>query len=101
MAGFKIWPAAIEGGFYRHSAIKEACIIGTPDERVGEEVKVCIVLKEEQKGKISVDEIKSWAKSRFAAHEYPRVVEFVDALPKSASGKILWRILQSKEFQSK
>ncbi len=100
-AGFKIWPAAIEGEFYRHPAIKEACIIGTPDERVGEEVKVCIVLKEEYKGKIAEDEIKSWAKSRFAAHEYPRVVEFVDVLPKSASGKILWRILQSKEFQSK
>ncbi len=100
-AGFKIWPAAIEGEFYGHPAIKEACIIGTPDERVGEEVKVCVVLKEEYQGKITEDEIKSWAKSRFAAHEYPRIVEFVDMLPKSASGKILWRILQNKEFQSK
>ncbi len=98
-AGFKVWPAAIEGEFYRHPAIKEACIIGTPDPRVGEEVKVCIVLKPDYVGKISAEEIKKWGKERFASHEYPRVVAFVEKLPKSASGKILWRVLQSEEFK--
>lgn len=100
-AGFKVWPAAIEGVFYQHPAIKEACIIGTPDTRVGEEVKVCIVLKDDMAGKVSTEEIKTWAKTKFAGHEYPRVVEFVKQLPKSASGKILWRVLQAKEFNKK
>jgi len=100
-AGLKVWPAAIEGEFYKHQAIQEACIIGTPDERVGEEVKVCIVLKEGYEGEITGDEIKAWAKKRFAAYEYPRVVEFIKELPKSASGKILWRVLQAKEFEGR
>ncbi len=98
-AGFKVWPAAIEGEYYRHPAIKEACIIGTPDPRVGEEVKVCIVLKEGYAGKITTEEVKAWGKKRFAGHEYPRVIEFVEKLPKSASGKILWRVLQAEEFK--
>jgi len=100
-AGLKVWPAAIEGEFYKHPAIKEACIIGTPDDRVGEEVKVCIILREEYEGKITEDEMKIWAKKRFAAYEYPRVVEFVKELPKGASGKILWRELQAKEFEGR
>ena len=100
-AGLKVWPAAIEGEYYKHPAIKEVCIIGTPDDRVGEEVKVYIVLKEGYEGKITEDEIKIWAKKRFAAYEYPRVVEFIKELPKSATGKILWRVLQAKEFVGK
>jgi fatty-acyl-CoA synthase len=52
-AGLKVWPAAIEGEYYKHPAIREACIIGTADERVGEEVKVCVVLKQDYHGKIT------------------------------------------------
>ncbi len=100
-AGLKVWPAAIEGEYYKHPAIKEACIIGTPHERVGEEVKVCIVLHPEHAGKISEKEIVAWGKERFAAYEYPRIVEFVTELPKNASGKILWRVLQEREFAKK
>lgn len=100
-AGLKVWPAAIEGEFYKHPAVQEACIIGTPDKRVGEEIKVCIVLKNEYRGKVTEEEIKAWAKKRFAAYEYPRVVEFVKELPKSATGKVLWKVLQTKEFESR
>jgi len=97
-AGLKVWPAAIEGEYYKHPAIREACIIGTPNERVGEEVKVCIVLHPDYEGKITEEEIIAWGKERFAAYEYPRVVEFVRELPKNAAGKILWRTLQEREY---
>lgn len=97
-AGLKVWPAAIEGEYYKHPAIKEACIIGTPNERVGEEVKVCVVLHQGHDDKVTEAEIISWGKERFAAYEYPRIVEFVKELPKNAAGKILWRVLQEKEY---
>lgn len=100
-AGLKVWPAAIEGEYYKHTAIREACIIGTPNDRVGEEVKVCVVLHDEYEGKVNEEELIAWGKQRFAAYEYPRVVEFVRELPKNASGKILWRVLQEKEYMDR
>jgi fatty-acyl-CoA synthase len=100
-AGLKVWPAAIEGEYYKHPAIKEACIIGTADERVGEEVKVCVVLNQGYQGKITEKEMLAWGKERFAAYEYPRIVEFVDELPKNASGKIQWKLLQEQENAKK
>ena len=100
-AGLKVWPAVIEGEYYKHPAIKEACIIGTPDERVGEEVKACIVLRQEYRGSVTEDEIKAWGKARFAAYEYPRIVEFLEDIPKGATGKILWRQLQEAEAAKK
>ncbi len=96
-AGFKVWPAEVEAILYKHQAIKEVCVVGTPDARVGEEVKAYIVLKEEFKGKVSENEIVRWAKGQMAAYKYPRKIEFVEELPKSGAGKILWRILQEKE----
>ncbi len=100
-AGFKVWPAEVEAILYKHPAVKEVCIIGVPDERVGEEVKAYIVLKEEYKGKVTEQDIINWAKERMAAYKYPRKVEFVDELPKSGAGKILWRVLQEKEWAKK
>jgi len=100
-AGLKVWPAAIEGELYKHPAVKEACIIATPDERVGEEVKACIVLNKDYEGKITDKEIIAWGKSKFAAYEYPRFVEFLTEIPKGNTGKILWRKLQEKEFAKK
>lgn len=96
-AGLKVWPTAVEGTMYRHPAIKEACIIGIPDERVGEEVGAVVVLDENQKDKTTADDIIAWSKENMAAYEYPRVIKFADALPKTATGKILWRELQEQE----
>ena len=96
-AGFKVWPAEVEAILYRHPAVKEVCVISTPDERVGEEVKAYIVLREEYKGKVSEQDLINWAKEQMAAYKYPRRIEFVDELPKSGAGKILWRVLQEKE----
>lgn len=96
-AGFKVWPTEVENIMYGHPAIKEICIVGVPDERVVEEVKAYIVLKPEYEGKVKPEEIIEWAKGKMAAYKYPRIVEFVSDLPKSATGKILWRELQEKE----
>ncbi len=96
-SGFKVWPAEVEAVLYKHPAVKEVCVIGVPDERVVEEVKAFIVLNPEYKGKITEKEIIEWAKQQMAAYKYPRIVEFVDELPKSGAGKILWRVLQEKE----
>jgi len=105
-AGFKIWPAAVENELYKHPAVAEACVIGVPDPRVMEEVKAFIVLKEEWREKLIkgditreqlASEIIEWCKQRMAKYEYPRIIEFVDSLPKTASGKILWRLLLEEE----
>ena len=95
-AGLKVWPTAVEGVLYKHPAIKEACIIGTPDERVGEEVTAVVVLDENQKNNVTEQEIVDWSKGQLAAFEYPRIVRFAETLPKTASGKILWRELQNE-----
>lgn len=93
-SGFKVWPAEVEALMYRHPAIREACIIGARDLKRGETVKAVVVLKDDYRGKISEQEIIEWAHQHMAAYKSPRIVEFVDALPKSGSGKVQWRLLQ-------
>ncbi len=95
-AGFKVWPAEVEAAMYRHPAIKECCVIASPDERRGETVKAVVVLKPESKA--TGEEILAWARTRMAAYKAPRRIEFIDALPRSGTGKLLWRALQEKEF---
>jgi fatty-acyl-CoA synthase len=96
-AGFKVWPSEVEALLYRHPAVLEACIIGVSDPERVENVKAYIVLKPEFIGKISAEEIINWSKEQMSAYKYPRIVEFVQALPKSGAGKILWRQLQEAE----
>jgi fatty-acyl-CoA synthase len=96
-SGFKVWPAEIESMLYAHPDIQEACIIATKDAYRGETVKAIVVLKPASKGHVAGEAIMEWAKERMAAYKYPRVVEFVEALPKSGTGKVQWRLLQEKE----
>jgi fatty-acyl-CoA synthase len=96
-SGFKVWPAEIEAMLYAHPDIQEACVIGTPDGYRGESVKAVIVLRAGAKEKVKPADISEWARTHMAAFKVPRVVEFVDQLPKTATGKILWRQLQEKE----
>ena len=96
-AGFKVWPAEVESILYRHPAVLEACVVGLPDKERVEKAKAFIVLRPEQVGKITEEEIIKWSKEQMSAYKYPRLVEFVTALPKSGAGKILWRELQEKE----
>jgi len=96
-AGFKVWPAEVEAAMYQHPAIKECCIIAAPDERRGETVKAVVVLK--PGAAASAAGILDWARGRMAAYKVPRLVEFSDALPRTGSGKLMWRALQEKEFK--
>ena len=96
-SGFKVWPTEVEALMYQHPAIQEACIIGAKDAHRGETVKVVIVLKPEFRGKIAGQAILDWARENMAAYKAPRLFEFTDALPKSGSGKIMWRELQERE----
>ncbi len=96
-SGFKVWPAEVEAMLYAHPGIQEACIIGAPDGYRGETVKAVIVPRPGALGRLRPEDIIEWARGRMAAFKVPRVVEFVAELPKTATGKILWRELQEKE----
>ncbi|MDB5966749.1 MAG: long-chain fatty acid--CoA ligase [Polaromonas sp.] len=96
-SGFKVWPAEVEALMFRHPAIQEACVISTRDAYRGESVKAVVVLRAAARGTVTEDEIIQWCKANMAAYKYPRVVEFVDALPRSGSGKVMWRTLQEAE----
>jgi fatty-acyl-CoA synthase len=93
-SGFKVWPAEVEAMLYAHPGIKEACVIGAPDGYRGETVKAVIVPRSAD---VKAEEIIEWARSRMAAFKVPRLVQFVEQLPKTATGKILWRELQERE----
>jgi fatty-acyl-CoA synthase len=96
-SGFKVWPAEVEALMFRHPAVQEACIISTRDAYRGESVKAVVVLRADAKGKVTEDDIINWCKEHMAAYKYPRVVQFMDALPKSGAGKVMWRALQEAE----
>jgi fatty-acyl-CoA synthase len=96
-SGFKVWPTEVESQMYQHPAILEACVIGTPDAHRGETVKAVVVLRPEWRGRVDEPAIINWCRENMAAYKYPRIVEFVDALPKSGAGKIMWRELQDRE----
>ncbi|MEO7107491.1 MAG: long-chain fatty acid--CoA ligase [Rhodoferax sp.] len=96
-SGFKVWPAEVEALMYRHPAIQEACIISTPDSYRGESVKAVVVLRSTHKDLVTEQSIVDWCRENMAVYKVPRVVQFVDALPKSGAGKVMWRILQESE----
>ncbi len=96
-SGFKVWPAEVEALMFRHPAIQEACIIATRDAYRGESVKAVVVLREAHKGQVSEQDIIDWCRDNMAVYKIPRSVQFVDALPKSGSGKVMWRFLQEAE----
>jgi fatty-acyl-CoA synthase len=100
-SGYKVWPAEVEALLYHHPAIQEACIIAAPDEKRGETVKAVVVLKEACRGQVSEEDIINWSHQHMAAYKSPRIVEFREALPKSASGKLLWREMQQAAMAQK
>jgi fatty-acyl-CoA synthase len=97
-SGFKVWPAEVEALMFKHPAIQEACIISTKDAYRGESVKAVVVLRSTHKGQVSEQDIIDWCRETMAVYKMPRVVEFIDALPKSGSGKVMWRALQEAEM---
>jgi fatty-acyl-CoA synthase len=98
-AGYKVWPAELEATLYKHPDIKEVAIVSAPDERRGETVKAYVVLKDAAGSKVSAAEIIAWCREHMAAYKVPRLIELIDALPRSGTGKIQWRTLQEKEWK--
>ncbi len=99
-SGYKVWPAEVEMLLYKHPAVQEACIISARDAYRGETVKAIVVLRTEARGKTAPEEITAWARENMAAYKVPKLVQFVDALPKSGSGKVMWRLLQDQEAEA-
>ena len=96
-SGFKVWPSEVELLLFKCPLVQEACIIGAQDAYRGETVKAVVVLRTEARGAAKEQDIIDWAREHMAAYKVPRVVEFVDALPKSGAGKVMWRQLQDRE----
>jgi fatty-acyl-CoA synthase len=96
-SGYKVWPAELEATLYKHPGLKEVAIVSAPDERRGETVKAYVVLRE---GATDVTEASliAWCREHMAAYKVPRKVQFIDALPRSGTGKIQWRALQEREW---
>ncbi|MBA1148736.1 long-chain fatty acid--CoA ligase [Ectothiorhodospiraceae bacterium WFHF3C12] len=96
-SGYKVWPAEVESLMYAHPDIQEVCVIASPDPRRGETVKAVVVPKAGAADRVTEDDILAWCRDHMSAYKVPRSVAFVDELPRSASGKLLWRVLQDRE----
>jgi acyl-CoA synthetase (AMP-forming)/AMP-acid ligase II len=96
-SGYSVFPAEVEALMYEHPAVQEVAVIGVADPHRGENIKAFIILRPQHKGLVQKKEMIAWAKNKMAAYKYPRIVEFVDDLPKTGSGKILKRILRERE----
>ncbi|ARP69457.1 acyl-CoA synthetase [Streptomyces pluripotens] len=93
-SGFKVWPREVEDVLYTHPAVREAAVVGVLDGYRGETVKACVSLR--PGAEVDPDELAVYCKERLAAYKYPRHVEILPDLPKTASGKILRRELRSR-----
>jgi long-chain acyl-CoA synthetase len=98
VSGYKVWPREVEDVLYGHPAVREAAVVGVPDEYRGETVKAFVSLKPGES--VTEGELIAFSKDRMAAYKYPRFVEFLDELPKTASGKMLRRELREKEVSA-
>ncbi len=96
-SGFKIWPSEVELLLFKCPLVQEACVYGVTDPYRGETVKAAVVLRAEHQGKATAEDIIAWAREHMAAYKVPRIVDFLDALPKSGSGKVMWRQLQERD----
>jgi fatty-acyl-CoA synthase len=96
-SGYKVWPAEVEMLLYKHPAVQEACIIAARDAYRGETVKAVVVLRAGARARPKAEDITAWARENMAAYKVPKIVEFVESLPKSGSGKVMWRLLQDEE----
>jgi long-chain acyl-CoA synthetase len=91
--GFKVWPREVEDVLYGHDAVREVAVVGVHDPYRGETVKAVVALR--PGATATPDELVGYCRSRMAAYKYPRIIEFVAELPKTASGKILRRELRA------
>jgi long-chain acyl-CoA synthetase len=92
VSGFKVWPAEVEQYLYKLDAIQEVAVYGLAHPEKGEQVAVAVVAKPGHR--VTVDDVLVFCKENLAAYKYPAVVHVVEALPKSATGKVLKRVLR-------
>jgi acyl-coenzyme A synthetase/AMP-(fatty) acid ligase len=87
-AGYRIGPFEVESALLGHPAVAEAAAVPAPDEERGQVVKAVVVLREGEPSAALVAELQEFVKEETAPYKFPRIVEFADSLPKTASGKI-------------
>lgn len=98
VSGFKVYPAEVEQVLYQHPAVAEAAVYGQPDPLKGEQVKASVMIRSGYDG--GPEEIIAFCRSRIATFKVPEQIEFVTALPKNPSGKILKRLLRSESVRA-
>lgn len=89
--GYNVYPREVEEVLMTHEAVSLAAVIGVPHESHGEEIKAVVILN--SGASITEDELVAWGKEQMAGYKYPRIVEFVESLPMTSTGKILKREL--------
>jgi long-chain acyl-CoA synthetase len=94
--GYRVAASEIEAALQEHHAVVASCVVGIPDERVGERIKAFVVLKADIKG-VSAYELMKWCRERLSSYKVPQYIEFRDMLPKSKVGKLLRRELRAEE----
>jgi fatty-acyl-CoA synthase len=99
-SGFKVWPSEVELLLFKCPLVQEACVIAAKDAYRGETVKAVVVLRADAKVQATEQDIIDWSREHMAAYKVPRIVQFVDSLPKSGAGKVMWRLLQDQEAAS-
>jgi len=94
--GYRVAASKVEAALQEHPSVTASCVIGVPDERLGERIRAFVVLKEDVMG-VSAYELISWCRERLAPYEVPQYIEFRDMLPKSKVGKLLRREMRADE----
>jgi acyl-CoA synthetase (AMP-forming)/AMP-acid ligase II len=85
VGGFNAYPAEIEGFLLEHPDVAQAAVIGVPDERLGQVGKAFVV----RSGPVEAEDLIAWSRTRMAGYKVPRTVQFLDALPLNATGKVM------------
>jgi len=99
-SGYRVGPTEVEHAIAKHASVTNVAVIGVPDDIRGEIIKAFVVLKEGTEGTDEVKkDIQNFVKTRLAAHEYPREIEFIKELPTTATGKIMHKTLRDREKQ--
>ncbi|HSO18691.1 MAG TPA: AMP-binding protein, partial [Desulfosarcina sp.] len=96
VSGFKVWPRDVEDVLYQHPGVKEAAVVGVPDSYRGETVKAFVSLGDGFADRVTTEELIRFCKERLAAYKYPRIVEIIDEVPKTTTGKMLRRELRDR-----
>ncbi len=97
--GENVYPAEVENAIYGHPAVADVAVVGVPDAKWGEAVKACVVLREGQAAEAA--DIIGWARERIAGYKCPKSVDFIAALPRNPSGKILRRELRAPYWEGR